>query len=74
MLAALRRALAPVPRPSDSIHESLAKGWDEAIDRALRDDEQLDCLFPAEVFAEPHWRVTNEYSPTPEQDAAASLV
>jgi hypothetical protein len=40
----------------------------------LRDDEQLDCLFPAEVFAEPHWRVTNEYSPTPEQDAAALAV
>jgi hypothetical protein len=71
MLAALRRALPLVPRPTDSLYDSLVKNWDDVLDGALRDDELLECVFPAGVFAESLWHATNANSPTAEQDAAA---
>jgi hypothetical protein len=36
MLTALRQALTSSPRPPDSIYDSLARGWEEALGRALR--------------------------------------
>jgi iron(II)-dependent oxidoreductase len=74
MLTALRRAIASVPKPPDIIYDSLPKVWDEMIGAALKDNELLDRLFPAEVFAESHWQMTNTYSPTPAQDAEALAV
>jgi formylglycine-generating enzyme required for sulfatase activity/tRNA A-37 threonylcarbamoyl transferase component Bud32 len=72
MLAALQRALASVaPRCDSFLYDKLFRAWRENLDWALKDNELLDRLFPAEVFAEAQWQITNTYRPTAEHDAIA---
>ncbi|MBI3682149.1 MAG: ATP-binding protein, partial [Acidobacteria bacterium] len=71
MAAALRRALPTVPKPPGKLYERLSASWDRTLALAVEDDGALERLFPAEVFAESHWRATNPYSPNLEEDSSA---
>jgi hypothetical protein len=74
MLSALRRALAEMSQDSYTasgpLQQRLFSEWERSLALA-ENSEDMERLFPAEVFAEAYWNASNPYFPDQREGAEA---